>query len=202
MPPSDLQPNSEPHLRQLAKFWWVFAVRGGSAMLFGLALAFAGSLLGTIFFDPVVLIFLSLLLGVFVLGNGILLGVAAGFAAEHRLRLGWLLAAECLFAVALGVYIGASLRINPQTLAWLAGLDALGAGAFQLLLALRSRHTPAYLLLLSAAGLLSLTAGATFLAHQTAATHTTAHWLSLFELVIGAMWLTFAYSLHRPARAT
>jgi len=189
-------PTPDVHLRQIAKFWWVFAVRGGYAVLFALALAFASGLMGTIFFDPVLLVFLSMLLGVFVLGNGILLGVAAGFAAEQRLRVGILLAAEALFAIALGITIGLSLRINPQTLALLSGIAALGTGAFQLLLAVRFHRTPHFLALLGIAGVLSLAASTFFLTHQSTPTHTTAHWLSLFELLLGVLWLTFAYSLH------
>jgi len=161
-------PTPDVHLRQIAKFWWVFAVRGGYAVLFALALAFASGLMGTIFFDPVLLVFLSMLLGVFVLGNGILLGIT----------------------------IGLSLRINPQTLALLSGIAALGTGAFQLLLAVRFHRTPHFLALLGIAGVLSLAASTFFLTHQSTPTHTTAHWLSLFELLLGVLWLTFAYSLH------
>ena len=190
---------AEAHGRQLAKFWWVFAVRGGSAILFGLAMAYMGNLIGSMFFDPVLLIFVSMLLGFFVLGNGVLLGVAAGFAAEQRLRLGWLLLAECLFAVCLGIYLGHSLRINPHTLAWFAGLLATGDGCFQFLLAVRARSVRLNVMLLSLAGTLSLTAGVLFLLHRDATTRATAFWLSLFEVVVGSIWLVFAYGLHDRA---
>jgi hypothetical protein len=86
---------------ELRLFWWFFALRGGFAALFACFLLSVGSLLGTIFFDPVMLVFLGLLLGFYVMGNGLLLGVAGGFAAEHRLHIWGLILGECAFAVIL-----------------------------------------------------------------------------------------------------
>ncbi len=87
--------------------WWIFAVRGGLAIVFAVILFLASSFLGIFFFDPVTLVYLSLLLGSFVLSNGLLLGVAAGFAFEHRVHLWWLTLCECGFAVLLGRRRGA-----------------------------------------------------------------------------------------------
>jgi hypothetical protein len=99
--------------------WWVFAVRGGLAVVFAVVLFLASSFLGIFFFDPVTLVYMSLLLGSFVLGNGLLLGVAAGFAYEHRLHLWWLALCESCFALLLGVYIGISLMLTPNpSLSW------------------------------------------------------------------------------------
>ena len=47
--------------------WWFFAVRGGLAVVFAVVLFLASSFLGIFFFDPVTLVYLSLLLGSFVL---------------------------------------------------------------------------------------------------------------------------------------
>ena len=115
-------------VQPLTLCWWIFAVRGGLAVVFAVVLFLTSSFLGIFFFDPVTLVYLSLLLGSFVLGNGLLLGVAAGFAYEHRLHLWWLALAECCFAVLLGIYIGISLMLTSQSLALLAGIHALGAG--------------------------------------------------------------------------
>src|SRR6202451_1900513 len=107
-------------------FWWIFAVRGGLAVVFAVVLFLASSFLGIFFFDPVTLVYMSLLLGSFVLGNGLLLGVATAFAFEHQLHLRWLTLCEGCFELLLGVYIGISLLMTPQSLAFLAGLHALG----------------------------------------------------------------------------
>jgi uncharacterized membrane protein HdeD (DUF308 family) len=119
--------------------WWIFAVRGGLAVIFALILFLASIFLGIFFFDPVTLVYMSLLLGSFVLGNGLLLGVAARFAHEHRVHIWWLILGEACFAILLGVYIGISLVLTAKSLAFLAGLHALGNGFFQESLAVKLR---------------------------------------------------------------
>ena len=191
-------------MKDMGMFWWVFALRGGFALLFAGILYGSGNLLGTIFFDPVMLVFLSLLLGSYVLGNGLLLGVAGGFAIEHHLRhlrLWWLLLGECGFAVLLAGYIGFSLLITAQSLALLAGLHALGTGCFQGALALKLPHDRPYVLLLSASGVISLFVGIVFLMHHDEALRTITQWLSGFELFYGVVVITFARGLHKHGSA-
>jgi len=192
-------PTPEARLRQLCKFWWVFAVRGGTAILFAMALGFVSSLLGHLFFDPIMLVFLSMLLGFFVLGNGILLAIAGGFAAEQKLPIRWILFGEAFFALAIGLYIAFSLRVEAETLAWFAGLTALGAGIFQSILAVRTRGVSTDVFLMRLAAMMSFTAAIAFLLHRRATTQTTAHWLALFESFVGLVWLFYAYSLHHHA---
>src|ERR1700691_4001059 len=145
--------------------WWIFAVRGGLAIVFGVVLFLTSSFLGIFFFDPVTLVYLSLLLGSFVLSNGLLLGVAAGFAYEHRLPLWWLTLCESCFALLLGIYIGISLMLTSQSLALLAGIHAVGGGCFRLALAIKLREDRPNLLMLIVGGVFSLCVGAVFLEH-------------------------------------
>jgi len=189
-------------MKQMAMFWWVFALRGGFALLFAGILFCAASLLGTIFFDPVMLVVLSLLLGSYVLGNAILLGVAGGFAIEHHRPLGWLLLGECGFAVLLAGYIGLSLLITADSLALLAGLHAAGTGCFQAALAVKVRHDRPYVLLLSACAVVSLCAGVLFLTHHGDALRPIAHWLSGYELLYGIVVIAFARGLHHQVAPT
>jgi len=190
-------------MKNLAMFWWLFAIRGGLALLFSAVLSFSGSLLGTIFFDPVTLIFLSLLLGSYVFGNAILYGVAGGYAIEHKHPLGWLLVGESIFAVALAAYIGLSLLITAHSLALLAGLHALGTGCFVVGLALKLRRHDAerdagfYLTLLCISAVVSFATGITFLANHTAELRPITHWLSLYELLYGLVVIAFARGLYR-----
>src|ERR1700689_2587804 len=132
----------------LALCWWIFAVRGGLAIVFAVVLFLTSIFLGIFFFDPVTLVYLSLLLGSFVLSNGLLLAVAAGFAYEHRLHLWWLALGEACFALLLGVYIVISLMLTSQSLALLAGIHALGTGCFQTALAIKLREDRPNLLML------------------------------------------------------
>jgi len=184
-------------LQPLRLCWWIFAVRGGLAIVFAVVLFLASSFLGIFFFDPVTLVYLSLLLGSFVLSNGLLLGVAAGFAYEHRLHFWWLALCEGCFALLLGIYIGISLMLTSQSLALLAGIHALGAGCFRIALAIKLREDRPNLVLLTVAGLVSLWVGMVFLEHfHQAARHTT-QMLSGFELFCGIIWSVVAFRLRR-----
>ena len=181
----------------LALCWWIFAVRGGLAVVFAVVLFLTSSFLGIFFFDPVALVYLSLLLGSFVLSNGLLLGVAAGFAYEHRMHLWWLTLAECCFALLLGIYIGISLMLTSQSLALLAGIHALGTGCFQTALAIKLREDRPNLLMLIVGGVFSLCVGAVFLAHFHQAARPTTQALSGYELVNGIIWSVLAFRLRR-----
>lgn len=180
---------------ELNKFWWAFAVRGGLALIFTVVLFLASSLLGIFFFDPVTLISMSLLLGSFVLGNGLLLGVAGFFAYEHRLHLWWLMLTEGCVALLLGIYIGISLMVTAQSLALLAGLHALATGMFQAALAAKMHADKRVLFPLAVAGLLSVGTGIAFLSHIHQAARTTTQGLSAFELLCGITWIGLSLRL-------
>ncbi len=189
--------NSEFVLQDLRMLWWAFAVRGGLAVVFAVVLFLASSFLGIFFFDPVTLVYLSLLLGSFVLGNGLLQAVASGFAFEHHLHLRWLTLCESCFELLLGVYIGISMLMTPQSLAFLAGIHALGNGCFQIATAVRMRKEIGCLILTALAGVVSLSVGIFFLTHFNQPARPTTQALSGFELFSGIVWMIFAFRLRR-----
>jgi uncharacterized membrane protein HdeD (DUF308 family) len=197
--PVKAEGDTEGVFTQLKMFWWLYAFRGGFAVLFAGVLALARGLMGTIFFDPVMLVFLSLLLGFYVLGNGLLLGLACGFAVQRRLGHWGLFLSESVFAIALGVYIAVSLLMTSQSLASLAGLHALGAGVFQCVMAIRLKNELPYRFLLGSSGSISLLAGALFLTHLRAEPYLITHWLSGFEFFYGMVMIVFAFQMHRRA---
>jgi uncharacterized membrane protein HdeD (DUF308 family) len=184
-------------MTKLGMFWWAFAARGGAAVLFSAFLFYAGGFFGTLFFDPIMLVVLAMMLGVYILGNGVLLGVASGYAAEHQVGIWRLLLAECIFATALGTYIGFSLLLSSESLAWLAGLHALGTGCFLVALAIKLRANKRYGWTLLIAGGMSIGAGLGFLLHRHAATRSATHGLGAFELFYGIVILVFARGLHQ-----
>ena len=173
----------------LRSCWWVFATRGGLAIIFAVVLFLASIFLGIFFFDPVAMVYMSLLLASFVLGNGLLLGVAAAYTYEHRLHVWWVILCEACFALLLGIFIGISLMLTARSLAFLAGLHALGNGFFQWSLAGKLRQDKRNLLLLGFAGTVSLALGFIFLAHVHQGARTTTQALSGFELFAGLVWL-------------
>jgi uncharacterized membrane protein HdeD (DUF308 family) len=183
--------------RPITLCWWIFAVRGGLAIVFAVVLFLTSIFLGIFFFDPVTLVYLSLLLGSFVLSNGLLLAVAAGFAYEHRLHLWWLALGEGCFALLLGVYIGISLMLTSQSLALLAGIHALGTGCFQTALAIKLREDRPNLFLLIVGGVLSLCVGVVFLEHFHQAARPTTQALAGYELLNGIVWSVLAFRLRR-----
>jgi uncharacterized membrane protein HdeD (DUF308 family) len=187
----------ETLINDLRMFWWAFAVRGGLAVVFAAVLFFVSSFLGIFFFDPVTLVYLSLLLGSFVLGNGLLEGVAAGFAFEHHLHLRWLSLCESCFELLLGIYIGLSMLLTKESLAFLAGLHALGNAGFQVALAVKMREDRSHLCLLGLIGIVSLGIGVVFLTHFHQPARITTQALSGFELFCGITWIVLAFRLHR-----
>jgi uncharacterized membrane protein HdeD (DUF308 family) len=175
--------------------WWSFAVRGGLAVLFAVVLFLVSAFLGILFFDPVTLVYMSVLLWFFVLGNGLLLAVSAFFAYEHHLHFWWLVLAEGCFALLLGVYIGISLMLTPQSLAFLAGIHAVGNGCFQFALAIKMRENRGNLMLLTGAGVVALSVGVGLLTHYHLTPRITTQVLSGFELFGGIVWMVFAFRL-------
>jgi len=190
----DLEATSQ---QNLGTFWWVFALRGLFALLFSLVLFVAGSLFRVMFLDPFVISLLGLLLGFYVMGNGLLLGVAAKVADDHHLPRQWTLVAEAAIVIALGIYIGFTLLLTPQSLALLAGLHALTAGGFQCIRAFKLRHDRMYLALLGISGLASLAVAAAFLTHPDAATRNITNGLACLEVFYGLFSLLFALRLYR-----
>ncbi len=142
-------------------------------------------------------ILLAIMLGFYILGNGVLLGIASGYAAEHQVGIWRLLLAEAIFAIALGTYIALSLLLSPKSLAWLAGLHASVTGCFLAALAFKLRANCFYGMVLSSAGVLAVCAGLAFLLHRDAATRSAAHWLGVFELCYGIVIAVFARALNR-----
>jgi uncharacterized membrane protein HdeD (DUF308 family) len=95
----------------------------------------------------------------------------------------------------LGVYIGISLMLTPQSLAFLAGINAVGTGCFQFALAVKMRDDRGNLMLLTAAGVVALAVGIGFLTHYHQAPRVTTQVLSAYELFDGLVWMTFAFRL-------
>ncbi len=187
----------ENPIQNLRLFWWAFALRGGLAIVFAIVLFLASSFLGFFFFDPVSLTYMSLLLASYVLGNGFLLGVGAGFAYEHRLHLWWLTLAESVFVLLLGVYIGVSLMVTAQSLALLAGIHALVTGCFQLALAYKLRQDQPNWARIGIAGMISLAVGILFLLHIHQPARATAQILSGYQMFYGITWIGFAFRLRK-----
>jgi uncharacterized membrane protein HdeD (DUF308 family) len=193
---------SDNRMKELGMFWWTFALRGGLAVLFSGVLFFSGSLFGTIFFDPVMIVILAVLLGFYVLAKALLLGVAAGYAAEHHIGLWRVLSGDSLLTVALGIYIGFSTWVSSTSLPLLAGVHAIISGCFIAALAIELRSQKLYAWTLVGVGAAFVCAGFAFLDHRTAPIRNVTEWLAAFELAYGIVVCVLAadlYRYHEPA---
>jgi uncharacterized membrane protein HdeD (DUF308 family) len=187
---------SNTSVKELGLFWWVFALRGGFALLFSGALIMAESLFQPFFHDPILLKQMGLLLGFYVMGIGMILTVAAVVADDNNLDAWWVLLCESGSVILLGLYISITLLFTPRSFALLAGLHALIAGCFQAILALKLRHDRFCLTLLCLSAGISLCAGVAFLAHQNASTRALADWLAGLELFYGGILIVIALRLY------
>jgi uncharacterized membrane protein HdeD (DUF308 family) len=97
----------------------------------------------------------------------------------------------------LGIYIGISMLLTPESLAFLAGIHALGNGCFQTAMAIKMREERSCLFLLGLVGVISLSVGILFLTHFNQRARPTTQALSGFELFSGITWLVFAFRLRR-----
>ena len=195
--PTESAVKDDSGLAELGTFWWAFGLRGGFAVLFAALLGYAGNLFGTAFFDPIMLVMLAVLLGFYVLGNALLLGVAAGFAKQHRDRIWKILAGESAFSAVLGLYIAFTLLLSKESLALLAGLHALGTACFLMILTIRVGTQKTFAILLPVAALAAVYVGQMFLLHREMEARALTHWLAAFELVYGCVIVFLAVNLYR-----
>jgi uncharacterized membrane protein HdeD (DUF308 family) len=85
--------------------------------------------------------------------------------------------------------------MTPQSLAFLAGIHALGNGCFQTAMAVKMRKEIGCLILTALAGVVSLSVGIFFLTHFNQPARPTTQALSGFELFSGITWIVFAFRL-------
>lgn len=187
-------------LQHLSSFWWLFALRGGFALLFSGVLFYTSTLMGMVFFDPVLLVVMGLLIGFFVFGNGIILGVATVFAAEHHRPVWRVILAEAVCALALGAYIAGTLLISPRSVAMLAGLLALVTSFSAGVLAIKLRHEKRFGWALALLGIVSIGIGITFLLNQQAEVKATTAYLSALEMFQGVILLVLTMWLKSSVR--
>ena len=195
--PTESAVRDDSGLAELGTFWWAFALRGGSAVLFSALLGYVGNSFGAVFSDPIMLVMLAVLLGFYVLGNALLLGVAAGFAEQHRDRIWKLLAGESAFSIVLGLYIAFSLLLLKESLARIAGIHALGTACFLMILTIRVGTQKSFAILLAIAALAAVYVGQMFLVNRELGAQSMTQWLAAFELVYGFVIVFLAITLYR-----
>jgi uncharacterized membrane protein HdeD (DUF308 family) len=167
-----------------ARHWWVFAVRGVVAILFGI-LAFAWPL--------ITLAVLVLLWGAFALVDGILALVAAiRTDNDHR----WGLLFEGIVGIGAGIVTFAWPEITALVLLYIIAVWALLTGILELVAAVRLRRVINNEWWLVLSGIASVLFALVLLAMPTAGAVAVVWLIAIYAIVFGVLMLGLALRLH------
>ncbi len=175
-------------IRGIAQRWWVIALRGAAAVLFGLLALVAPGL---------TLVVLTVWIAAFMAVDGALATVAGISALSHH-RHGAALLAEGLLGLLIALLVMVWPVAGIATVVLLIGVWALLTGV-ALLWAAAALPMRAGRFLMAAAAILSLVLGVLLFAHPVAGALVLAWWLGAYAIVSGAVMLSLAFSLRRAA---
>jgi uncharacterized membrane protein HdeD (DUF308 family) len=169
-------------LHLLARYWWVLALRGVLAVLFGL---FA-------FFVPgITLLSLVLLFGAYVLLDGIFDLVAATRSPSHH----WALVLEGIVGIIAGILTFFWPGITAMVLLYLIAFWAIFTGVLEIIAGIRLRQVLSDEIWLILMGVLSLLFGLFILIFPSAGALAVVYWIGAYALLFGIMLLALAFRL-------
>jgi uncharacterized membrane protein HdeD (DUF308 family) len=169
-------------LQFLARYWWVLALRGVLAVLFGL---FA-------FFVPgITLLSLVLLFGAYVLLDGIFDLVAATRSPSHH----WALVLEGIVGIIAGILTFFWPGITAMVLLYLIAFWAIFTGVLEIIAGIRLRQVLSDEIWLILMGVLSLLFGLFILIFPSAGALAVVYWIGAYALLFGIMLLALAFRL-------
>jgi uncharacterized membrane protein HdeD (DUF308 family) len=169
-------------LHLLARYWWVLALRGVLAVLFGL---FA-------FFIPgITLLSLVLLFGAYVLLDGIFDLVAATRSPSHH----WALVLEGIVGIIAGILTFLWPGITAMVLLYLIAFWAIFTGVLEIIAGIRLRRVLSDEIWLILMGVLSLLFGLFILIFPSAGALAVVYWIGAYALLFGIMLLALAFRL-------
>jgi uncharacterized membrane protein HdeD (DUF308 family) len=171
-------------LEALGRNWWLVALRGLLAILFGLA-AFV--------WPGLTLVVLVLLFGAYALADGVM-ALIAGWM-HRRGRSGWWMVFEGLFGIAIGVVTFlwpavAALALLSFIAAW-----AVVTGIFEIAAAVRLRHVIDNEWALALGGLLSVAVGVAIFVWPQGSALALVWLIGAYAILFGILLLAFAFRL-------
>ena len=175
----------------LARNWWLVALRGVAALVFGLL---------TLFNPALSLTALILLFGAYALAYGVFTVVAA--IAGHRDEPRWVaLLIGGLLSVALGVLTFVMPDVTTVALLYLIAAWAIATGVAEIVTAIRLRKVITGEWLLVLAGVLSVAFGVALVLFPGAGALAVTLWIGAYATVCGVLLIALGFRLRSWGRA-
>jgi uncharacterized membrane protein HdeD (DUF308 family) len=169
-------------LGELPRHWWVVALRGAAAVVFGiLAFVWPGITLGA----------LILLFGAYAIVDGVLLLYAAVRQSDHR----WTLALEGVIGIAAGLIAFTLPGITALALLFVIAAWAILTGIMEIVAGVRLRRSIDNEWTLVAAGVLSVVFGVLLIAQPGSGVLALVWLIGLYAVLFGAAVLALSWRL-------
>ena len=171
----------------VARDWWVFAIRGIAALVFG-ALAFI--------WPETTLRVLVLLFGAYVLVDGVSLLVALVRGDAVARRHGWAVAIMGVLGIVAGVVTFMAPGLTALSLLYLVAFWAIATGTFQVIAAIQLRKELDNEVWMALGGVASVVFGILLIASPGTGLISLVWLVGIWSVVFGASSLALAYRLH------
>ncbi|HSV68121.1 MAG TPA: HdeD family acid-resistance protein [Mycobacteriales bacterium] len=175
-------------LETLARYWWVVAVRGVAAVLFGLM---------AIIWPAITVTVLVLLFGAYALVDGVLALVTAIFGGRSAGGRRLWLALEGVAGVLTGVITFVWPGITTLALLWLIAAWVLVTGVLEIVAAVRLRREMEGEWLLALSGVLSVVFGILLIVWPTAGAVTVVWLIGIYAVVFGVALIVLSLRLRK-----
>jgi uncharacterized membrane protein HdeD (DUF308 family) len=176
----------------LARNWWLLAVRGAAAIIFGIL---------TFITPGITLAVLVLFFGAYALVDG-LINIVAVFRRREGERPWWALLVEGLVSIAAGVVTFLWPGLTALTLVYVIAAWAVITGALEIGAAIRLRKEIRGEGWLIASGILSIVFGALMMLAPGAGALALVLWIGAYAIVFGAMLVGVAFRLRGEHKET
>ena len=171
----------------VARDWWVFAIRGIAALVFGI-LAFI--------WPETTLTVLVLLFGAYALVDGVSLLVALARGDTLARRHGWVVGIMGVLGIVAGIVTFVAPGLTALSLLYVVAAWAIATGAFQVVAAIQLRREIDNEFWMALGGVASIVFGVLLVAFPGGGLVTLVWMVGIWSLVFGVSSLGLAYRLH------
>ena len=170
---------------QLFRNWWMFAVRGVLAIVFGIL---------ALIWPETTKVALVWLFGIFAMADGIF-SVAAGIASQGFFDRWWALLLEGVAGIVIGLTAFFWTDLTALVLLYLIAAWAIVTGIFEILAAIRYRHVISGEWTMILGGMLSVAVGVLLFVFPAAGQVSVVWLIGLYAIAAGIIEMVFAFRL-------